>query len=468
MLGRRNEFKERYDLFYKQLRDEIVSGQLKPGEFILPENTLSEKYNLSRVSIRRVLADLVDEGLIEKIAGKGNRVVIPEEERPVETLHIAWFNGSYEIDIVRNMMRLFEESHPFVRLELTVLPDADYTDAIIRLIDQGQGPDVFMISESHYRVWIESGRTSMLTGYIPPHLNPEHTSYAKVFELFTHENRMLAAPFVFSPVVICYNRTIFRNNGISQPIIKSWDDLLETALRSMGTPNGEGRVEHYGFGFSSSINRWPVFLVQHGGQMMSPDDGRCTFSLPSNVEALEFCVSLMYKHQVSPIFTHGSNHLAENLFVKERVAMIMTTYYFMNEFRDHPIEWDILPATQETLLLGGGLAINSSSPKVELAQKVVDFMTGEQAQKMLKRNGCTIPALRSVAEDVSLYNPAVHPSQYHRFLDALPNAKPLSALGLTQRRIEFLYDELNLLWANMESPEKACKRIEDVMNEKHV
>lgn len=467
MLGRRNEFKERYDQFHKQLRDEIVSGQLKPGEFILPENTLSEKYNLSRVSIRKVLADLVAEGLIEKIAGKGNRVVIPEGERPVETLHIAWFSGSYEIEIVRRIIRLFEERHPFVRIELSVLSVDDYTETLIRLIEQDQGPDVFMISESHYRAWVQSGRTDMLAGYVPPHLNPESTSYAEVFALFAHDGRMLAAPFVFSPVVICYNKAIMQNKGIEQPVIESWDDLLEIALRCTGTPNADGIVEQYGFCFSSSINRWPVFLMQNGGQIVSPDNGRSTLSLPSNVEALEYCVQLMYKHQVSPIYTHGSNHLAESLFVKERIAMIMTTYYFMNEFRDHPIQWDVLPTSQNTLLLGGGLAINGMSSKTELAQKAVDFMTGEEAQKLLKQQGCTIPALRSVAEDTGLYNPEVHPPHYHRFMDVLPKAKPLTSLGLTQNGINLMYNELNLLWANMESPENACKRIEALLNEMH-
>ena len=68
----------------------LVSDQ--PGEFILPENTLSEKYELSRVSVRRVLAQLVDDGLIEKIAGKGNRVRIPGEEIKRETITVAWFS----------------------------------------------------------------------------------------------------------------------------------------------------------------------------------------------------------------------------------------------------------------------------------------------------------------------------------------------------------------------------------------
>lgn len=466
MLRRRNEFKDRYDRFHKELRDEILSGRIRPGEFIMPENTLSEKYGISRVSVRKVLAELVEEGLIEKIAGKGNRVVEPAAERKVETLQIAWFTGSYEIEIVRRMIERFERQHPFVRLELVLLPEIGYTDTLLHLMEHGQGPDVFMMSDLHFREWVASGKTDWLSGYVPPHLESE--SYPEVFSLFSHAGRMLAAPFVFSPVVICYNRSILQRNGIDEPVVESWDDLLRIASRCTGSPNADGIVDQYGFCFSSSMNRWPVFLLQNGGRFLSEDGARCVMAQPENVEALDFCVQLMYKHQVSPIYSHGSTYLAEQLFVKERVAMILTTYYFMNEFRDHPIQWDVLNVpkakTRETLLLGGGLAVNARSGKEMLARQVVDFMTGAEAQTMLKRHGCTIPALRQVAEDENLLDPAIHPPHYRRYLDALPGARPLSSLGLDQSAINLLFDELNLVWANMERPEHACKRIEQLMN----
>ncbi|WJH35438.1 GntR family transcriptional regulator [Paenibacillus sp. CC-CFT747] len=92
MLRKRNTFQERYSRFLQELREEIISGELAPGEFILPENTLSAKYNISRVSLRKALAELVDEGLIEKIAGKGNRVTVPEAAQATVTLRLAWFS----------------------------------------------------------------------------------------------------------------------------------------------------------------------------------------------------------------------------------------------------------------------------------------------------------------------------------------------------------------------------------------
>jgi multiple sugar transport system substrate-binding protein len=468
LLRRRNDFQERYTAFLHGLRNEIVNGELKPGEYILPENTLSEKYGLSRVSIRKALAELVEEGLIEKIAGKGNRVKFPESERTYETVRLAWFSTSYEIEIVRKIIARFEEKHPFIRIELTLLPEIEYALNLSRQMEAGHGPDLFIISDHHFREFVDLDQLELLEGYLPAGIDPERDSYRPVFDMFTHEGRLVAAPFLFSPVVVCYNRTIFREAGVDwDNPIHDWNGLLDVAKRCTRDVNGDGMIDQYGFCFSASLNRWPVFVLQNKGAFFREGGGSC-FSEAANIEALEFCVDLMYKHEVSPIFSHGATHLAESLFMKQRAAMILTTYYFMNEFRDHPIEWDVLPVPRQkeigTLLLGGGLAISRTSGKAELARKVVDFMLSEEAQTLIKRHGCTIPMLKRVAEDEALLNPDIHPPHYQRFSEVMPYAHTLHGLGLRHKDITMLRDELNLLWANMETPKEACERIDNLLN----
>jgi len=470
LLRRRNDFMERYNDFLRSLRDEIVTGELQPGEYILPENTLSEKYGLSRVSIRKALAQLVEEGLIEKIAGKGNRIKPPEGEQLVSTVKLAWFSNSYELDIVKRIIQVFEQLHPFVKIELQLLPSVEYTDLLIRQFENGQGPDLFMMGDVHLQEWIDAGKTDYLEGYVPSHLNPESTSYQKVFDLFSYRGKIFGAPFLFSPVVICYNKKLFRESGVPETIkLSDWDGLLEVAKQCTRDLKGDGIAEQYGFCSSSSYNRWPLFLLQNGGRIMSEDGRRCVLSRKENIEALEFCTDLMYKHKVSPIYSHVSNTLAESLFSKQRVAMILTTYYFMNEFRGQSIDWDIMPVPgrreQASLLLGGALTMNPRTDQVKLVKKLIDFMTGTVAQTLIKSYGCTIPALRSVAEDHDLLNPSIHPEHYNAFIEVLPWARSPRSLGLSVQEANELGDEMNLLWARMESPQEACKRIERKFND---
>ncbi|MEU9705293.1 GntR family transcriptional regulator [Streptomyces sp. NPDC047981] len=56
------------------LRTQITTGRLKPGERLPSEPQLAARYHVSTATLRNALALLQAEGLIEKIHGKGNFV----------------------------------------------------------------------------------------------------------------------------------------------------------------------------------------------------------------------------------------------------------------------------------------------------------------------------------------------------------------------------------------------------------
>ncbi len=60
---------------YLLLRDDISSGQHVPGGLLPGEQRLAEQYGVSRVTIRRALDALEADGLVERRAGSGTRVV---------------------------------------------------------------------------------------------------------------------------------------------------------------------------------------------------------------------------------------------------------------------------------------------------------------------------------------------------------------------------------------------------------
>ncbi|MGL4496250.1 MAG: GntR family transcriptional regulator [Beijerinckiaceae bacterium] len=59
---------------YLVLRDQIVSGALRPGERLPSEPVLAERHKLSRVTIRRALEGLERDGLIDRVPGAGTFV----------------------------------------------------------------------------------------------------------------------------------------------------------------------------------------------------------------------------------------------------------------------------------------------------------------------------------------------------------------------------------------------------------
>ena len=59
---------------YLVLHDEIARGALAPGDSLPTEQTLCDQFGVSRITVRRALADLADSGLIERRQGVGSFV----------------------------------------------------------------------------------------------------------------------------------------------------------------------------------------------------------------------------------------------------------------------------------------------------------------------------------------------------------------------------------------------------------
>lgn len=69
-----NDMVPLYQQLKAKIKDSIVKGEIKPGEKIFTEVELGEKYNVSRITVRSAINELVDEGLLTKKQGKGTFV----------------------------------------------------------------------------------------------------------------------------------------------------------------------------------------------------------------------------------------------------------------------------------------------------------------------------------------------------------------------------------------------------------
>ena len=67
------------------IKSKITSEEVQPGDAIQSENLLCEQFNVSRMTVRKGLAVIVNEGYIYSIPGKGNYVCEPNLD--LYTLH---------------------------------------------------------------------------------------------------------------------------------------------------------------------------------------------------------------------------------------------------------------------------------------------------------------------------------------------------------------------------------------------
>jgi len=85
---------------YKQIYDTIIDiiekGEIKPGESFYSEHELSRKLDVSRQTVRKSYAMLEEDGILQKVHGKGTFVAENKEKKRSEIIR----NGNYEDKVI--------------------------------------------------------------------------------------------------------------------------------------------------------------------------------------------------------------------------------------------------------------------------------------------------------------------------------------------------------------------------------
>ena len=68
-----------YEQIYSELKEEILSGKYRKGDWFPPERVLKDRFNTTHLTVRNALAKLVLEGYIERYSGKGTLVIYARE-----------------------------------------------------------------------------------------------------------------------------------------------------------------------------------------------------------------------------------------------------------------------------------------------------------------------------------------------------------------------------------------------------
>jgi GntR family transcriptional regulator len=68
------------------IKDLVDKGELKPGDLLPPEREYAEKFQISRMTVRQALTQLVHDGYLHRLQGKGTFVSERKIEQPLHRL----------------------------------------------------------------------------------------------------------------------------------------------------------------------------------------------------------------------------------------------------------------------------------------------------------------------------------------------------------------------------------------------
>jgi len=449
----RKTFRTRMEEMIRTLREQIMAGHYAVGEYLPSELDLSRKFQLSNNSVRKGLDTLVEEGLVEKIPRVGNRIKAPSSEDQI-VIRLGYYPIIDSQGELPYLLNAFQKRHPHIRVEPIQISDAR---GYVRDLLTHDMIDMAMMNTYLYQDLLEEQAVELLEPQ-----EPFEEMYPFLKKAFQYKDELYAQPFIFSPVILCYNREHFASLQLPEPDSSwTWDDLIANASK-LAIHN-----ERFGFYYHLlSPNRWIVFLLQSGEVFRRDEDGRYRVHETRLLDGIEKVRDILYQPGVYPLLLSASSGEAERLFKEQQVSIIMTTYFSINNLKEADFEFDVAPLPHlnsfNTLNLTIGLAIHKRSKVKSAAKQLVDFLVSDEAQRVIRKETFSIPAHKQAAQWTGQ---TVYPTRYQMYKEIIPSFSTFTDTGLTLKQLEDMLSECKLYWSGLRTKERLAAGIEAILNQ---
>ncbi|MCR2823485.1 GntR family transcriptional regulator [Lederbergia panacisoli] len=180
-----------YHQLQEILRENIESGIWKPSDIIPSENQLMQEYNISRNTVKKAIENLVQDGILYRVQGKGTFVSRPKFEQSLIGFYsfskVMKERGLSPMDVIENIEK--KKAKPRIAKQLKI-NEEDYVFELKR-IRYAQGEPVIFE-----------------TSYIPekycPRLSHEKLERNSLYDLMQKEYGIFVtkAKETFEPILI--------------------------------------------------------------------------------------------------------------------------------------------------------------------------------------------------------------------------------------------------------------------------
>ncbi len=238
-----------------------------------------------------------------------------------------------------------------------------------------------------------------------------------------YQGHLYGLPIAVSARALYCNADLLAQAGKEPPA--NWDELVEVA-RACNNPD-EGI---YGFGMQGAKVEtdvyWYYFLWANGGRILNDDHTRAVFNSPEGVEALQFCVDLIHRYQVTePDPTAYDREGLQELFKSGRLAMMITGPWFWGMLKEDvpDLNYKLAPipahTDQVTMAVTDNLIMFESCENKDAAWKFIEFFYDPELRLEWAETFGMLPELKEVAESDYITGS----EQWSLFMSLLPTGR---------------------------------------------
>jgi multiple sugar transport system substrate-binding protein len=444
-----------YSELAEVLRVQIKSGYIRSGEYLLSETELSQKYGISRTSVRRALLELQNEQLVVKLAGKGTVVsetVQVQQLEKNELVIVCPYPSMFCIKALPILIQMFEERCPGVEIKMLTLP---YKESLFEELSAlGIKADLFIASDQQFRFMPKDAFTPISSSIVSQDQIPP-----PIYDSFVFDKQLFAAPVTYSPVFLAYRKDVFQRYNVELPRTGwSIDQFISAAKSLTLDTDDDGLIDLYGMALSSAATRWPVFALKKGADPIGKEGKEA--SLLDWMYALSFMQDMIYRHRTVPIFAINDIFLGQQLFEEGRVAMTLTSTLALSKQNDpyyniapFPVGFD-----KGGMLIANGMMVAADSSNKALAQLFIEQCLDPDVQLSMIAEARFLSVYDRVNSKVwseeDLKSLGVQPDQ-------IIHSKCIGDLFPVDVHLSELEETMKMYWSGLEEPQALVRRLHD-------
>jgi ABC-type sugar transport system permease subunit/ABC-type glycerol-3-phosphate transport system substrate-binding protein len=342
---------------------------------------------------------------------------VPANAQRVITLRLTDWADIDEMPLDRKVISRFHARYPNIEILYEPNPGVQYEEKILTALAADEPPDVFLLDSKLIPTFTNKKVLLDLSAFIQE-LRVDTTQwFSNVTNIARKGSALYAFPKGFTPLMLYYNKRLFREAGLPFPSDAwTWDDYRSIAMKLTRDTNGDGSIDQYGTAFTNYFYFWIVWVWSSGGDVIDPTGSRATGYLnsPATEASLQFLIDLQRTYKVAPSTGSwvqsektGSN---SQLFANGKIAMMIDGHWrlprLLRQVEQGGLEIGVTPIPRSpggakvNVLYESGWCVPVSSRHPKEAALLASFMAGEEANRIRATRHLEIPSSRSVANEV--------------------------------------------------------------------
>lgn len=288
-----------------------------------------------------------------------------------------------------NYVKAFEQKYPNIKVEFTLIPEAEYSQKLNTMAISGNAPDVLCLWECDLARFAKSGLILPLDDYVKQSKLDLNDFIPAVRNLINLQGKLYGLPWCFATEIMYYNKDLFDKAKVPYPTDKwTWEDFEKAAQKL--TVFKDGNIVQFGCDAISFQGLWYSIIGTFGDPIIN-EKGQFAIGKGAK-EFLQWWTALTNKKVVAPPQVSTSGTITTDLFMAGKAAMAFNGSWMTSVYKDiKNFRWDIAPIPkgkrQYSTLHTGFFAIYAKSKVKDAAWKFIEFCMSEEGQRLINKAG---------------------------------------------------------------------------------